>query len=94
MFQTRVARGGSFSSVFQSQEDSQTPGTTDTSYPNPSTGMEDVERALQEISHEISMEFSAWSEDPERTESIGTQSPHLIGWTFGFFVILCILCTM
>ncbi|XP_044144643.1 von Willebrand factor A domain-containing protein 5B2 isoform X2 [Bufo gargarizans] len=67
---TRVARGGSFSSVFQSQEESQTTGTTDTSYLNPS-GMEEVERALQEISHEISMEFSAWSEDPERTESIG-----------------------
>ncbi|XP_073445346.1 von Willebrand factor A domain-containing protein 5B2 isoform X1 [Dendrobates tinctorius] len=68
---TRVARGGSLSSVFQSQEESQTPGTTDTSYQNPSTGMEDVERALQEISQEISLEFSAWSEDPERTESIG-----------------------
>ncbi|XP_071998490.1 von Willebrand factor A domain-containing protein 5B2 isoform X3 [Engystomops pustulosus] len=68
---TRVARGGSLSSVFQSQEESQTPGTSDTTYPNPSAGMEDVERALQEISHEISMEFSAWSEDPERTESIG-----------------------
>ncbi|XP_075718006.1 von Willebrand factor A domain-containing protein 5B2 isoform X2 [Rhinoderma darwinii] len=68
---TRVARGGSLSSVFQSQEESQSPGTTDTSYQNPSAGMEDVERALQEISHEISMEFSAWSEDPERTESIG-----------------------
>ncbi|CAJ0941731.1 unnamed protein product [Ranitomeya imitator] len=68
---TRVARGGSLSSVFQSQEESQTQGTTDTSYQNPSTGMEDVERALQEISQEISLEFSAWSEDPERTESIG-----------------------
>ncbi|XP_066459332.1 von Willebrand factor A domain-containing protein 5B2 isoform X2 [Eleutherodactylus coqui] len=68
---TRVARGGSLSSVFQSQEESQTQETTDTSFPNPSTGMEDVERALQEISHEISMEFSAWSEDPERTESTG-----------------------
>ncbi|XP_069830655.1 von Willebrand factor A domain-containing protein 5B2 isoform X2 [Dendropsophus ebraccatus] len=68
---TRVARGGSLSSVFQSQEESQTPGTADTSYPNQSAGMEDVERALQEISHEISMEFSAWSEDPERTESLG-----------------------
>ncbi|KAM4041441.1 von Willebrand factor A domain-containing protein 5B2 isoform 2-T5 [Anomaloglossus baeobatrachus] len=68
---TRVARGGSLSSVFQSQEEPQTPGTTDTSYQNPSAGMEDVERALQEISHEISLEFSAWSEDPERTESTG-----------------------
>ncbi|KAM3930413.1 von Willebrand factor A domain-containing protein 5B2 [Leptodactylus fuscus] len=68
---TRVARGGSLSSVFQSHEESQTPGTTDTSFPNPSAGMEDVERALQEISQEISMEFSAWSEDPEKTESTG-----------------------
>ncbi|XP_056421595.1 von Willebrand factor A domain-containing protein 5B2 isoform X3 [Hyla sarda] len=74
---TRVARGGSLSSVFQSQEESQTPGTTDTSYPNQSAGMEDVEKALQEISHEISMEFSAWSEDPERTESIGGDGAHV-----------------
>ncbi|XP_075056999.1 von Willebrand factor A domain-containing protein 5B2 [Mixophyes fleayi] len=67
----RGARGGSLSSVFQSQEESQTTGISDTSCLNPSTGTEDVERALQEISHEISMEFSAWSEDAERSESTG-----------------------
>ncbi|KAM4771073.1 von Willebrand factor A domain-containing protein 5B2 [Rhinophrynus dorsalis] len=64
----RGARGGSFSSVFQSQEESQTPGTTDTSCLNRSTGVEDVGRALQEISHEISLEFSGWSEELEKSE--------------------------
>ncbi|XP_018432050.1 PREDICTED: von Willebrand factor A domain-containing protein 5B2 [Nanorana parkeri] len=66
----RVTRGGSLSSVFQSQEESQTSGTTDASCLNQSAAaVEDVERALQDISHEISLEFSAWSEDPERSES-------------------------
>ncbi|KAM8954082.1 von Willebrand factor A domain-containing protein 5B2 [Pelodytes ibericus] len=62
------ARGGSFSSVFQSQEDTQSPGATDTSCLNTKSGNEDVERALQEISQEISMEFSTYSEDPEKSE--------------------------
>ncbi|XP_072254272.1 von Willebrand factor A domain-containing protein 5B2-like [Pyxicephalus adspersus] len=66
----RVTRGGSLSSVFQSHEESQTSGTTDASCLNQSAATEDVERALQEISHEISLEFSGWSEDPERSESI------------------------
>ncbi|KAM5163407.1 von Willebrand factor A domain-containing protein 5B2 isoform 2-T3 [Mantella aurantiaca] len=72
----RVTRGGSLSSVFQSHEESQTSVTTDASCLNQSAAIEDVERALQEISHEISLEFSAWSEDPERSESVcgdGTQ---------------------
>lgn len=69
LFQARVTRGGSLSSVFQSHEESQTSGTTDASCLNQSAAVEDVERALQEISHEISLEFSAWSEDPERSES-------------------------
>ncbi|XP_063772699.1 von Willebrand factor A domain-containing protein 5B2 isoform X2 [Pseudophryne corroboree] len=66
------AREGSLGSVFQSQEEeSQMTGTSNTSCLNPSAGMEDVGRALQEISHEISMEFSAWSEDLEKSESTG-----------------------
>ncbi|KAM9316969.1 von Willebrand factor A domain-containing protein 5B2 [Gastrophryne carolinensis] len=72
---TRGTRGGSLSSVFQSHEESQASGATDTSCLNQS-GVEDVERALHEISHEISMEFSTWNEDPERSESTcgdGTQ---------------------
>ncbi|XP_068137415.1 von Willebrand factor A domain-containing protein 5B2 isoform X2 [Hyperolius riggenbachi] len=73
----RGNRGGSLSSVFQSQEESQTSGPTDVSCMSQSAGTEDVERALQEITHEISLEFSAWSEDPERSESTcgdGTQA--------------------
>ncbi|CAH2248404.1 Hypothetical predicted protein [Pelobates cultripes] len=58
-------RGGSFSSVFQSQDDSKSTGVTETSCSNPST--DDVGRALQEISQEISMEFSACAEDAERS---------------------------
>ncbi|XP_077343851.1 von Willebrand factor A domain-containing protein 5B2 isoform X1 [Lithobates pipiens] len=65
----RVTRGGSLSSVFQSPEESHNSGMTDASCLNQSAAVEDVERALQEISHEISLEFSAWSEDPERSES-------------------------
>ncbi|KAM4695136.1 von Willebrand factor A domain-containing protein 5B2-like isoform 2-T2 [Discoglossus pictus] len=63
----RGVRCGSLSSVFQSQDDSQTPGETDTSCLYPSTASEEVGNALQEISHEISMEFSTWSEEPERS---------------------------
>ncbi|XP_053316336.1 von Willebrand factor A domain-containing protein 5B2 [Spea bombifrons] len=61
------ARGSSFSSVFQSQEDTLTPATFDTSCLNPSTGIDDVGRALQEITQEISLEFSAFSEDADRS---------------------------
>ncbi|XP_053566312.1 von Willebrand factor A domain-containing protein 5B2 [Bombina bombina] len=63
----RGVKGGSLSSVFQSQDESQTPGVTDTSNLYPSTASEDVGHALQEISHEISIEFSAWSEEPEKS---------------------------
>ncbi|KAG8444988.1 hypothetical protein GDO86_009943 [Hymenochirus boettgeri] len=62
-----VRGGGSFSSVFHSQDDSQPTGTTDSSHVNPPSVIEDVGRALQEISHEISLEFSAWSEEPEKS---------------------------
>lgn len=86
MFQARVTRGGSLSSVFQSNEESQTSGTTvfqsneesqssgttNASCVNQSAVTDDVERALQEISQEISLEFSAWSEDQEKSESLGT----------------------
>ncbi|XP_018119038.1 von Willebrand factor A domain-containing protein 5B2 isoform X2 [Xenopus laevis] len=64
----KSVRCGSFSSVFESQEDSQVPESTETSCLNPPTGADDMGRALQEISHEISMEFSACSEKPEISE--------------------------
>ncbi|KAE8603438.1 hypothetical protein XENTR_v10014339 [Xenopus tropicalis] len=64
----KSARCGSFSSVFESQEDSQAPGSTDTSCLNPPSGADDMGRALQEISQEISLEFSACSEKPDISE--------------------------
>uniref|UniRef100_A0A8C5PB96 von Willebrand factor A domain containing 5B2 n=1 Tax=Leptobrachium leishanense TaxID=445787 RepID=A0A8C5PB96_9ANUR len=60
-------RCGSFSSVFHSLDESKTTTANDTMGTNPSTGTDDLGRALQEISQEISMEFSACAEDPEKS---------------------------
>ncbi|XP_069069055.1 von Willebrand factor A domain-containing protein 5B2 isoform X1 [Pleurodeles waltl] len=50
---------GSISSVFQSQEDTFTSGAPDVSSMDPTGDSQDIEKALQDISREISLEFSA-----------------------------------
>ncbi|XP_069474917.1 von Willebrand factor A domain-containing protein 5B2 isoform X2 [Ambystoma mexicanum] len=63
----KTASRGSISSVFQSQEDTFTSGAPDFSSVDPTGDSQDIEKAVQDISREISLEFSAaGSEDLER----------------------------